>query len=207
MLLIRSLIKSYGNYEVLNMADIHFPKASYWIKGANGSGKSTFLKAIAGITPFKGDVLLNGNISLQKNPVAYRAAISYAPAEPAYPSFLKGEELVQYYMHTKGGNRSQVADLKSTLNIDNYLGNPCGSYSSGMLKKLSLLLAFLGISEWIFLDEPFTTLDAATQLSLQQLIQNSTDKGFIITSHHDIPVDAISFKSIYGIHHKTLKLE
>jgi ABC-2 type transport system ATP-binding protein len=68
MLLIRSLIKSYGNYEVLNMADIHFPKASYWIKGANGGGKSTFLKAIAGITPFKGDVLLNGNISLQKIP-------------------------------------------------------------------------------------------------------------------------------------------
>lgn len=207
MLLIRSLIKSYGNYEVLNVGEMHFSRAAYWIKGVNGSGKSTFLKAIAGLTPFKGDVLLNSNISLQKNPVTYRAAINHAPAEPSYPSFLKGEELVRYYMQAKGGNPAQIADLKSMLNIDNYLGNPCGSYSSGMLKKLSLLLALIGNNEWIFLDEPFTTLDRATQHALQHFIQSSTNKGFIITSHHDIPGEAISFKAIYGIRNKTLELE
>jgi ABC-2 type transport system ATP-binding protein len=179
----------------------------YWIKGVNGSGKSTFLKAIAGIIPFKGDVLINGNISLKKNPVAYRAAINYAPAEPSYPSFLKGEELLKYCMHIKGGHRQQAASIQSMLHIDNYLGNPCGSYSSGMLKKLSLLLAFIGNSEWIFLDEPFTTLDAETQQALQALIQNSAGKGFIITSHHNIPAEAISFKAIYSIRHKTLELE
>ncbi|MCH5721382.1 ABC transporter ATP-binding protein [Niabella hibiscisoli] len=207
MLLIHSLHKSYGNYEVLNIGSFRFDKAIYWIKGANGSGKSTFLKAIAGLIPFKGDVLLNQKISLKKNPAAYRAAVNHAPAEPAYPSFLKGEELVRYYMQTKGGNREQVDAIKSVLGIDHYLDNPCGSYSSGMLKKLSLLLAFMGNSKWIFLDEPFTTLDIATQQALQALIQNSTDKGFIITSHHNIPGEAITFKGIYGIQNKTLEIE
>lgn len=65
MLLIRPLIKSYGNYEVLNMGEMHLSKAAYRIKGANGSGKSTFLKAIAGLTQFKGDVL-NDKISLKR---------------------------------------------------------------------------------------------------------------------------------------------
>ena len=207
MLLIPFLIKSYGNFEVLNIGEMHFSRAAYWIKGVNGSGKSTFLKAIAGLTPFKGDVLLNGNISLQKNPVTYRAAINHAPAEPSYPSFLKGEELVRYYMHVKGGTREQLVLIKSVLNIGNYLGNPCGSYSSGMLKKLSLLLALMGNSEWIFLDEPFTTLDIATQHALQHFIQSNPDKGFIITSHHDIPGEAIAFKAIYSIRNKTLELE
>ncbi len=206
MLHLQKIKKSYGNLQILDIEKMQFEKGIYWIKGANGSGKSTFLKAIAGLIPFKGDVLIE-NISLKKNPVAYRAAINHAPAEPVYPSFLKGEELVQYYTHIKGGNAEQVAHIKSALNIDNYLGNPCGSYSSGMLKKLSLLLAFMGNSEWVFLDEPFTTLDAATQHSLQKLIQNSPDKGFIITSHHYISTEAISFRSIYGIHHKTLEVE
>lgn len=207
MLLIQSINKSYGNYEVLNIKELQLPRAIYWIKGTNGSGKSTFLKAIAGLIPFKGDVIMNGKTSLKKDPVAYRSAINHAPAEPLYPSFLKGEELVQYYRRIKGGSTEQVETISSVLNIDNYLKNPCGSYSSGMLKKLSLLLAFMGNSEWIFLDEPFTTLDTATQHALQQLIQNSSNRGFIITSHHNIPDNAISFAGIYSIQNKTLGLE
>lgn len=207
MLQLQNIKKSYGSLQLWDISNLLFTKGIYWIKGANGSGKSTFLKVIAGLTPFKGDVQINGTISLKKNPVAYRAAINHAPAEPAYPSFLKGEELVQYYIRAKGGSHQQVASVREALHIDNYLGNPCGSYSSGMLKKLSLLLAFTGNSEWIFLDEPFTTLDAATQQALQQLIQSSTGTGFILTSHHDIPAEAISFKEIYRIQNKMLELE
>ncbi|WP_460687214.1 ABC transporter ATP-binding protein [Niabella aquatica] len=206
MMQIRQLKKSYGNFEVLDIADLELNHGTYWIKGSNGSGKSTFLKILAGLLPYKGQVLIN-NISLNKKPVAYRRCISYAPAEPVYPSFSTGNELVAFYCKVLKYPVNKTAAIKEMLGIDNYLGNPTGSYSSGMLKKLSLLLAFIGLPKWILLDEPFTTLDATTQRSLQHYIGSSEQAGFILTSHHDIDVEDIRFTGIYRLSDKQLVRE
>lgn len=203
MLQISQLKKSYGNFEVLNIADIALNSGKYWIKGNNGSGKSTFLKVLAGLLPYKGQVSIN-HLSLEKDPVAYRRCISYAPAEPVYPSFSTGNDLVAFYCKVLKFPVERTVPIRDMLGIENYLGNPTGSYSSGMLKKLSLLLAFIGQPEWILLDEPFTTLDAATQKSLQHYIGTSKQAGFILTSHHDIDVENIRFTGIYQICDKQL---
>lgn len=207
MLHISQLSKSYGNHSVLEIKNFSFQKGVYWIKGANGCGKSTLLKVLSGLIPFKGDITLNEKISIREKPVAYRAAISHAPAEPAYPSFLTGQELVNFYLKIRKGTTNQTEEIKSILGIDNYLDNPTGSYSSGMLKKLSLLLAFIGHSEWIFLDEPFTTLDVAAQNALQHLIHSSKDTGFLLTSHHDISPADISLSGVCQLQHKTIAIE
>ncbi|MGC4234605.1 MAG: ATP-binding cassette domain-containing protein [Niabella sp.] len=204
---IKHLVKRYGNHEVLNIPDLELRQGNYWIKGPNGSGKSTFLKVLAGLIPFKGNIILNEQIAIHNAPVAYRMAISHAPAEPAYPSFLSGQELVGFYLKVKNGTPGQVNEIKSALGIDHYLDNPCGSYSSGMLKKLSLLLAFTGNSEWILLDEPFTTLDTAAQNALQHLIHSTKNKGFIFTSHHDISPADISLSGVYHVQNKNIIIE
>ncbi|MFT4094514.1 MAG: ATP-binding cassette domain-containing protein [Niabella sp.] len=204
---VKHLIKKYGDHEVLNIPALELQQGNYWIKGPNGSGKSTFLKALAGLVPLKGNIILNEQISMHKAPVAYRAAINHAAAEPAYPSFLSGQELVNFYLKVKNGTVQQVNEIKSILGIDHYLDNPCGSYSSGMLKKLSLLLAFTGNSEWILLDEPFTTLDVSAQNALQHLIHSTKNKGFIFTSHHDISPTGISLSGIYHVQNKTIVIE
>lgn len=204
---VKHLVKKYGDHEVLNIPTLELQQGNYWIKGPNGSGKSTFLKLLAGLIPFKGDIILNEQISIHKAPVAYRMAISHAPAEPAYPSFLSGQELLNFYLKIKNGNAQQVNEIKSILGIDHYLDNPTGSYSSGMLKKLSLLLAFTGNSQWILLDEPFTTLDMSAQNALQYLVHSTRNKGFIFTSHHDISPADISLSGIYHVHNKTIVIE
>ena len=61
------------------------------------------------------------------------------------------------------------------LAIDNYLFNPTGSYSSGMLKKLSLLSAFMGRPAWILLDEPFSHLDDANRKLAMALIEEEAE--------------------------------
>ena len=206
MMQIRQLKKNYGNFEVLNIGNVELSNGKYWIKGNNGSGKSTFLKVLAGLLPYKGQVLIN-HLSLEKDPVAYRRCISYAPAEPVYPSFSTGNDLVAFYCKVLKFPVDKTAAVKEMLGIENYLGNPTGSYSSGMLKKLSLLLAFIGLPKWILLDEPFTTLDATTQRSLQHYIGSSEQAGFLLTSHHDIAVENIRFAGIYRISDKQLVRE
>lgn len=207
MLSIIKISKSYGNLKVLDINNISLQKGIYWIKGANGSGKSTLLKALAGIIPFSGDVEIGNHCSLKKNPIVYRSAINHAPAEPTYPSFLRGQELITFYSKTKHATAKEVDNLKLQLGIDGYILNACGSYSSGMLKKLSLMLALMGKSDWIFLDEPFTTLDYTTQKSVQQIIYTTKNRGFIITSHQDISSTDLKFTSIYSLKNKTLRIE
>lgn len=206
-MLLKKIQKYFGPNLVLDIDSLSLKPGIYWIKGVNGSGKSTLLKLLAGMLPFKGEVLLD-NCSPSKQPVEYRKKISYAPAEPAYPSFITGDELSAFVSKLKSGNVLQTETLKKTLGIDNYTANPAGSYSSGMLKKLSLLLAFTGNPAWILLDEPFTTLDQASQLALKELIMQKHKAGisFIITSHHDIDAVNIPFTQIFLLENQRLNL-
>jgi len=207
MLSFNNISKSYGSHLVFSIPELELGKGVYWLKGSNGAGKSTLLKTMAGLLPFKGDIILNKTVSLKKNPVNYRFLVNHAEAEPQYPAFLSGEELTRFVSSIKKGTEQQITELKEILGIDNYLNNPSGSYSSGMLKKLSLLLAFIGQPEWILLDEPLTTLDTATQESLCRLINQKHKSGisFLLTSHHDIETTSIPFNAIFLIKDKELK--
>ena len=207
MLQLTDIQKSFGAHPVFSIDKLHLEKGIYWLKGANGSGKSTLLKIIAGLLPFNGEIILNETISIRKQPVNYRLLINHSAAEPVYPSFLTGNELVEFVRSIKKGTEQQVNDIKDILGIDNYLLNPTGSYSSGMLKKLSLLSAFMGRPRWILLDEPFTTLDHASQSALCGLIRKQHQQGisFILTSHHDIETSDIHFTKIFTLKDKQLQ--
>jgi ABC-2 type transport system ATP-binding protein len=73
-----------------------------------------------------------------------------------------------------------------------------------MLKKLSLVLAFLGDPKMIILDEPLITLDEQTRLKLFELIREKNETIFILSSHQPIESQYISVNSTFTIHHKTL---
>lgn len=162
-------------------------KGIFWIKGANGSGKTTLLKMIAGMLPFEGDILFN-DISLKSHPVAYRQMVGWAEAEPLYPSFITGDELLSFY----SGIRKMAVDMRNELveklHLSEYIGDPVGTYSAGMIKKLSLALAFCGYPPLIILDEPLITLDPDAFLIVNRLIIENHERHkttFLISSHQD----------------------
>ena len=202
MLELIAVNKSFNGTVVLNIPHWSLSHGMYWLQGSNGSGKSTLLKILSGLLPFSGDIRINNAISIQKQPVAFRKQINYAPAEPQFPPFITGQELVNFTRSVKEGDAAQISLIRDILQIGDFIHNPTGSYSSGMLKKLSLLLAFIGKPQWILLDEPFTTLDHASQKALEQLIVNTCQQkniSFILTSHHDIEANNIAFTEVYRI--------
>jgi ABC-2 type transport system ATP-binding protein len=70
------------------------------------------------------------------------------------------------------------------------IDKPIGTYSSGMLKKLSLVLAFLGNPKLILLDEPLITIDAESLKILYSWIREEHNKGvsFMLSSHQALDV-------------------
>ena len=179
--------------EILNIPDLVLDNRIYWLKGKNGAGKTSLVKSMAGIIPFEGEISVDG-LSLNKNRMEYRLRINYAEAEPLYPDFLKGTDLVDLYRYTKKAATDQVKSLLKRFAMPAYINNKIGSYSSGMTKKLSLLLAFMGSPRLILLDEPFITLDPQALQMVEELIAEYHDKGcgFIIPSHQGFTIPGIN---------------
>ncbi|MBS1509090.1 MAG: ABC transporter ATP-binding protein [Bacteroidetes bacterium] len=176
--------KIYGTHAVIDMPSLQLASGIYWLRGANGSGKSTFLKMAGGLIPFEGEITID-DIHLKRNPTEYRRAVSYVEAEPLYPYFVSGLDLVHFFTYTRKADKKSTDQLVEAIGIGRFYKDPIGTYSSGMVKKLSLVLAFIGQCRFIFLDEPLVTLDQAAVETLYQLIgeYHREGTGFIITSH------------------------
>lgn len=194
MLQLTNVRKSYHGRAVLNIDSFAFSPGIYWVQGANGAGKSTLLRAIAGVTPFEGNILLAGQWSVKQQAVAYRRRVNFAEAEPLFPEFLTGWELIQLFRAAKSGPPHQEDFYLESLHMTSYVHEPIGTYSSGMLKKLSLVLAFLGEPTCILLDEPLTTLDAAAiPVLCAWMARQRAERGtsFLLSSHHAFAAEAL----------------
>ncbi len=190
MLQLTHLKKAYGSRVILEIPQLSIPDGVYWIKGNNGSGKTTLMKIIAGINPFEGSVLLN-SIDLIKNPMTYRHQVSFAEAEPVFPGFVTGWDLIRFVQKTRQAKVESIKSLLDYFGIQSFLGYPVGTYSSGMTKKLSLLLAFIGDTKLILLDEPLITLEDSFLPTLFSLIKERQISGtsFLLSSHQPFQED------------------
>ncbi len=188
MLVVKDFIKKYNEQLVLDIKELVIEPGIYWVKGPNGSGKTSFFRSIAGIIPCKGSVSIAG-IDLREKPTEYRRLINYAEAEPMLPVFLTGYELIGFYADSKGGDMNAVNELVEYFGIKSFIQNPIGTYSSGMLKKLSVLLAFIGQPKIILLDEPLITIEDTFLPKIYELIKQwhaERNVTFLISSHQPL---------------------
>jgi len=198
--------KSYFDSLVLKIDNIKIPEGIFWIKGSNGTGKSTLLKAIAGILSFKGDIAV-GTVYLKDHGVPYRKLVNFAAAEPLFPEFLSGAEMINLFAKAKGAVVDHAEILVAEIGMTDYINNPLGSYSSGMLKKLSLVLAFLGKPKLILLDEPLNTIDTESLEVLYRWIKEKHEKekvSFLLSSHQ--PFDSLKLPGLRQISIENKKL-
>lgn len=208
MITFRQVSKSYAGNLIIVIPELSLPTGTYWMEGSNGSGKTTLLKILAGIMPFEGSISLNA-IDLKKYPIAYRQQIAYAEAEPLYPPMLTGHELIRFVQQTRNSTTDHVQALITHMNISHFMDKPMGTYSSGMVKKLSLLLAFIGNPKVILLDEPLITLDTAFIALLLTIIRQKQTEGisFIITSHQPFTHDELSLTGHLQLANQTVTLQ
>ncbi|GAB3790882.1 ABC transporter ATP-binding protein [Spirosoma horti] len=209
MLHIKKFRKVYNRYVALQVDNVVISPGIYWLQGVNGSGKSTLLKALAGIIAFEGDSILHQQISLKQQPTAYRRLVNFAEAEPIFPDFLTGVELVDLFRAAKKAPPHQQDYYLESMQMTTFIGDPVSTYSSGMLKKLALVLAFLGQPACILLDEPLTTLDADSLPVLYTWIANQyyqQGTTFLLSSHQSFTGEALPVLQNLFVEHNTLRL-
>lgn len=208
MLSLQQVKKSYSSQLILNISELNLPTGIHWLRGKNGSGKTTLMKIIAGQIPFEGSIAIN-DINLMDNPVSYRKQISYAEAEPLYPGFLTGSELLRFVQKVRKASNQDREKVVDDWNISGFIDNRVETYSSGMVKKLSLAIAFLGQPKLILLDEPLITLEDSALPILFQLVRDRVQQGasFMITSHQAFPESELRLTSKVMVENQTVRIE
>jgi len=196
MLEIHHFLKIYPTGFQLEIEFLELKEGIHLIQGENGAGKSTLFKAIAGIQTYSGNIILD-QIDLKKHPLHFRQLVNFSEAEPLFPDFLSLDDLILFVSKAKKASEKQIESLKEAFLVSSFSANPVSTYSSGMLKKTSLLLAFLGEPKLIILDEPFTTIDTASQDFLIRLIEKKSAEGvsFLVSTHQKAFVDLLAFES------------
>lgn len=202
---ISQLTQRYGEREILSIPSFAIENGIYWIQGENGAGKSTLFRTLAGMLPFEGSIRLDNKYDLKNDPVEYRLRLNLGEAEPLYPSFLTPADLIAFVAEAQKASSGQSDKLIEAFGI-NYLQNPFGSCSSGMVKKVSLLLAFLGNPSLIILDEPLITIDREAREVLFELIKEYHHNGvtFLLSSHQLFEQEGLHVSRSFRLKNKTL---
>lgn len=190
MLSIRHLSVSY-NKPVLTDITIDFDQKIYGIQGESGSGKSTFIKAILGLIPYKGQVLYNGK-ELKKPKDRHRFQVIFQ--NPFY-SFNPQKTIRSAFVEMLRWNaRKQVDFDYKEVALRHYL-KPTGlpelvldkypsAFSGGELQRLAVARALAGNPQVLILDEPTSALDVITQKKLlDDMLPLLKGKTVLLISH------------------------
>eukprot|EP00388_Colpodella_angusta_P003919 GDKJ01013442.1.p1 GENE.GDKJ01013442.1~~GDKJ01013442.1.p1 ORF type:complete len:2069 (-),score=472.48 GDKJ01013442.1:1176-6494(-) len=156
--------------------------------GVNGAGKTTTLRMLTGDeVPTFGTGLLGGKDVLQQQ-TAVRQLMGYCPQFDALIGELSARETLWLYARVKGFPEDKIGKhvdaLIEKLSLQEYADRPCGSYSGGNKRKLSVGIALIGNPMIVFLDEPTSGVDPASRKFMWNLI-STTMKGrsVVLTTH------------------------
>ncbi len=156
MLKAKGLNKKYGHQDVLQQASLEVNSEIKALIGINGSGKSTFLKIVAGIVnPDEGQVLIN-KIDVTGLPPEMRN-VGYVPQHPALFQHLTVKDNVLYGLRKK--QRVDYMQVIELLGLQDVLHKRPHELSGGYKSRVSLARALVPQPQILLMDEPLTGMD------------------------------------------------
>jgi Cu-processing system ATP-binding protein len=153
--------------------------------GPNGSGKTTSLKAAAGLLrPSAGEVFV-GEPGLPASYPAARRAISFLPQRVSFPDALTGREVIEFYRRLRGAAPARTDEVLRAAALNGASKRAVGTYSGGMTQRLGLAVAALPEAPVLLLDEPTSALDADGLATFYTLVERRRQHGqtVLFTSH------------------------
>ena len=187
--------KRYGHHVALSGFSLEVGRGEVVaLLGPNGSGKTTSLKAAAGLVhPSEGAVTLGDPPRLASEPGA-RRVLSYLPQKVAFPEALTGREVVEFYRRLRGLHATRTEEALHVAALNGARSRPVGTYSGGMVQRLGLAVAALPDAPVLLLDEPTSSLDAEGLGAVYALAERARREGraVLFTSHQPSDVERLA---------------
>jgi NitT/TauT family transport system ATP-binding protein len=174
LLVARQLAFSYGGTPVFSGVDLSIaPREIVCLIGASGCGKSTLLRLLAGLVePAAGEVIVDGESGAKRS-----AKASVVFQSPALLPWLSVAGNVGFGLdfscrpreaHTR--HQARIEAVLEQVGLAEHTKKKPQALSGGMAQRVALARALARDPQIIYLDEPFSALDAITRESMQDLL-------------------------------------
>lgn len=173
---IDKLIVRYGDVTALDICGLELERGtSYAVVGANGCGKSTLVRCIAGVLePTAGAVALDPG-----DRVRYMPQRSYAFYGSTRANVLLGADSAP-----EAARRAE--ELMDALDLSALAQQKAKRLSGGQTARMALARTLVGPGTWLLLDEPTSALDGESMLKAERLVQEyreSHNAGVVYITH------------------------
>ncbi|MBM0637415.1 ABC transporter ATP-binding protein [Campylobacter sp. VicNov18] len=202
MIEINNLCFKYQNKEILKIKHLELDTSKITIlMGANGSGKSTFLRILKFLEgDFSKNISYFGNYKLTNK---QKRAIYLLFPEPV----LLNRSVRSNFLFTlktygiKDNIQNRIKESLACLKLDeSILDKSFNELSSGQSQKLAFAMALSTRAKYYLLDEPSAFLDKNTAILFKNAIVKMHERfntGFLIASHDKHFLDALAQKKLY----------
>lgn len=168
------------------------------LEGQNGSGKTSLMRALAGLLEFEtGDVKWDG-VSVRKNRQVFHGSLVWMAHRVGLKADLTLVENLSFEASLRAQSTADLDDVMARLGISRLRRLPIRSLSAGQQRRVALARMVLAKAQLWLMDEPFTNLDRDGRTLVMKLVSEHLSRGgmCIMAAHQDVEVDATVHKVV-----------
>jgi len=187
----RSLGRRFGAVCALAELDLRIEAGEgFALLGANGAGKTTFLRLAAGLlVPSTGELRVAGQCP-SRHPERVRRVLGFAMETSRLQPALRVESFLRFAAAARGmpraAARRAVERVVAETGLGDVLRRAIGHCSRGYQQRVALAQALIGEPSVLLVDEPGAGLDPAQRLELWQLLAGLRGARTLVISTHDL---------------------
>jgi len=174
----RNLHKTFGDKAVLQDASFTAEAGTVTaLVGPNGSGKTTTLHVVAGLTtPDAGTATVNG-VDVTRNRTEAQDHLAFLPQDVRFHEALTPRQVLRFYAGLRDAAPDRIERLLDDVALTDAADKPCGTLSGGMRQRLGLAVLELADAPVLLLDEPALSLDPEWRTFLMKRLQAHAANG------------------------------
>jgi ABC-2 type transport system ATP-binding protein len=182
--------KYYGQFKALDSVSFSVDKGwVYGYLGPNGAGKTTTIRVMLGLLePNQGEVQITG-VNPSKDPVHAFQSVGYASELPTLQTFFTGEQLLDFtgrmFDLPTQTRKEKTGQLLELVGLKEWGRKKIGTYSKGMIQRLSMAIGLINDPTVLIMDEPTIGMDPEAAVHFRNLFTGLSKEGktIFISSH------------------------